>query len=374
MRTDEGLEDGFTKDEQWGDADGFDASKMAEVDELPDGRVIRRAHSFSGKERNRLFLSDNATSFADMSAISGADSAADSRSFVLWDYDRDGWLDLAVVNANAPLLEIYRNEMAQLPGANGRSLAIRFLGGNTSDRPQPGLSSRNGYGATVTVRVGDKTIKREHRCGEGFAAQNSATMLVGIGAADSVESVTVDWPSGRSQVIRDVAADSLLTADEANGEFQTEPYSRSVRAARRVTRSVARLPLGGSSSGGQLKVYMTMATWCAACKAHLPRVARLRQVVGKRVDLIGLPTDESDDRAKLDAYVQQFQPAYDLRTDLTAEERDQVRNLLRTELGREVLPSSFVTNRSGQVLQVFEGLPTLSDLGRLIDAQSGVVR
>ncbi len=67
--------------------------------------------SFSGKERNRLFLSRNAKQFVDLSAISGLDNIADSRVFVVWDFDRDGWQDIAVANSNAPLLSIYRNEL-----------------------------------------------------------------------------------------------------------------------------------------------------------------------------------------------------------------------------------------------------------------------
>ena len=75
-------------------------------------------------------------------------------------------------------------------------IAVRFVGGNHRARPGTGTSNRDGYGARVEVVVDGTTLLREHRCGEGLAAQNSATMLVGIGAHPAAESVTVRWPSG----------------------------------------------------------------------------------------------------------------------------------------------------------------------------------
>ena len=69
--------------------------------------------SHSGHERNRLFLNRAGEQFVDVSGVSGLDDAADGRSFALLDFDRDGWLDIAVVNANAPLLRLYRNGFRQ---------------------------------------------------------------------------------------------------------------------------------------------------------------------------------------------------------------------------------------------------------------------
>ncbi len=69
-----------------------------------------------------------------LSAISGLDSASDSSLFrALLDYDRDGWQDIALVNANEPLIELFHNDIAELPEADKRGMiAIRFVGGNTT--------------------------------------------------------------------------------------------------------------------------------------------------------------------------------------------------------------------------------------------------
>ena len=111
-----------------------------------------------------------------------------------------------------------------------KMLALRFVGGNQKAHPDPGRSCRDGYGAVVTVELGDKRLVREHRCGEGFAAQNSSTLLIGISDHPAASRVSVRWPSGHVQHVDNVAAGTLLTAYEdplqAPGKksFYREPY------------------------------------------------------------------------------------------------------------------------------------------------------
>ena len=147
-----------------------------------------------------MFLNRAGDDFFEASGISGADHPQDARGSAFLDFDRDGWQDVAIVNANAPLFRLLHNEIAASSRGGGENgiVALRFVGGN--DRAAASdWSARDGYGAFVTVEVGDGTLVREHRAGEGFAAQNSATMIVGIGPHDRVRSVQVRWPSGKIQ-------------------------------------------------------------------------------------------------------------------------------------------------------------------------------
>lgn len=231
MRTDdkgfklsgEAKQDGFTQKERARRASNRIASSS---------RINDDGSSQSGHERNHLFLSDGGRQFADISALGAVDSKADGRSFAVWDLDRDGWLDLAVVNANTPLLEVYRNRIGELTARENHFVALRFEGG-----ARPGLagdqrwSARDGYGALVRITLPDGTrLTREHRCGEGFAAQNSATLLVGVGEIERIPRIEVRWPSGRTTHIEDVPADQLVRAFEnpttsPSGEtFLIEPY------------------------------------------------------------------------------------------------------------------------------------------------------
>ncbi len=176
--------------------------------------------SFSGNERNRWFYNQNRNgrrSFADLSTLSGMDSIADGRGFAIWDYNRDGRVDIALSNANAPLLNLYTNQIE----SDNRMVAIRFVGGATTDEPGK-YTSRDGYGAVVTVETSNGlTIKREFRCGEGFAVQNSDTLLVGIGDSGSILKMNIKWPSGITYETKEIEAGTLVTLFENKNDSPT---------------------------------------------------------------------------------------------------------------------------------------------------------
>ena len=186
--------------------------------------------SLSGNERNHLFLNVEGRSFHELSGVSGADSPADGRAFALLDYDGDGWQDLAVVNANSPLLQLFRNRMAKR--ATGRMLAVRLVGGNWTPRASSEWSARDGYGAVVSVDLPTGTIVREQRAGSGFSAQNSSLLRIGLGAVDRVPELRVRWPSGKTQIAEEVPAGALVTVYEnpqhspIRKTFVVAPYGR----------------------------------------------------------------------------------------------------------------------------------------------------
>jgi len=322
-------------------------------------------HSLSGKERNHLFLNEETgKDFTDFSALSGMDSESDSRCFVLFDYDHDGWQDVALVNANQPLMQLFHNDIAKLPGANKRGgmIAIRFVGGNTTSKPSE-FASRDGYGAMVEVELtGGVKLKREHRCGEGYAAQNSSTMIIGIGERSEVASVSVRWPSGKVTSTKGIAEGTLLTVYEnrAAGDFVQSQYrnSRGRLATGEVEKK--RFPIS-KKNPGKVQVYTTTATWCAACIGHLPA---LKQLESEEIALYGIPIDASDDPEKLATYVEQKSPPYQMLAEISSEERQGVTKFIAKELGIEnpLLPSSVITDSDGNVLEVMPGVPTLSQV------------
>jgi len=188
------------------------------------GSRLDAGASLSGYQRNRLFLNLDGRNFIDVSGLSGADSPADGRACAQLDYDRDGRVDLVLVNANEPLCQLYKNGSAA-----GQMLALRFVGGNNRAESSDKWSARDGYGAEVEVVLGEKTLLREHRAGEGFSTQNSATMIIGLGEYEKVDAVRVSWPSGRGHVVEQREARLLWTVYEnaahsaENEAFVTAP-------------------------------------------------------------------------------------------------------------------------------------------------------
>jgi thiol-disulfide isomerase/thioredoxin len=348
--------------------------------------------SFSGKERNHLFLSEEGRQFYEVSSASGADSPCDARSFALIDPDRDGFPDLLVANANAPALQLFRNDIPRLgartvkdggtettlpaPVSQARFVALRFRGGNLTAMKSDELGPRDGYGAVATVVVGKKTLVRELRCGEGLAAQNSSTLLVGIGAADTVDRIEVRWPRGRKTVIESVPAGSLVTLWEESSQspdgkgVAVEPYARPGKKAQPVASAPGTrfLPEGlpRSGAGPALRVYTSMATWCPSCKKELPQIEALKAALGPGVALHGIPVDANDDAETLRRYVAANLPAYELLTSLAPGDLDAAKRLIVETLGTEALPATIVTDGEGRVLAVTGGVPTVSELKKLL--------
>jgi hypothetical protein len=348
-------------------------ARLAGVENRGDTLVV---HSLSGGERNHYFSNRTGQSFTDLSALSGLDTPADSRGFAVLDYDRDGWQDIALVNANQPLFNLYHNEIAA-SGTAPRSgiIALRFIGGSRQNAPAEGLACRDGYGSKIIAELEGLTIIREHRCGDGYAAQHSATMLIGIGAQPAVKRLTVRWPSGRTTVAENVPEGTLLTVSEATdapgGKSVTrQPYrvplpSRSAEPAMvKISRFAAQDT--GADPAARLRIYSSMATWCAACASHLPRQHRLvADLAGQGVALTGVPTDPEDDDAKLNDYLQKRKPPYRLAAAASAEDRALFVSELTSLLGTEpALPSTLVTRADGTIVHAMTGLPTVSDVRR----------
>ena len=192
----------------------FEKTTRAIATRLSDGDFGQ--DPLSGSERNRVFINHSGESFADISNISGADHIADGRSVVLLDYDRDGWQDIAVVNLNAPKLCLFHNQIpSAFPtlSATNRSIHFRFVGGATKEK-HGGLSNRDGVGARLEFQLGGRPHLHEVRRGEGFSAQNSAVVHIGIGSAAMVAGASIRWPSGRTQTLPELPAGSLVTVFE----------------------------------------------------------------------------------------------------------------------------------------------------------------
>lgn len=209
-------------------------ARLAGVERQGDRILV---HSLHGGERNRYFLNRGGRDFVDISGLSGLDDPGDSRGFALLDYDHDGWQDVALVNANQPMFKLFHNEL-RAAGRQGGMVALRFVGGNRTASPSKDFACRDGFGARVTLELGDLRIVRDHRCGEGWSVQNSATMIIGIGAHTNVGVISVRWPSGRVSTTREVSEGTLLTVHENPAEaapgdsFVRTPYRRTKAPAR----------------------------------------------------------------------------------------------------------------------------------------------
>lgn len=348
---------------------------------------LQSGASFSGHERNHVFLNQNGDDYVEVSGISGLDHPGDSRAFAVLDFDRDGWQDMAAVNANAPLFQLFRNRMGERNDPGGM-VAIRFEGGNRFAFPSSEWSSRDAYGARAVLEVEGRELLREHRAGEGLAAQNSATLLVGIGNAEEVTRLQVAWPSGRRSDTTAVPAGTLVTAYEdpsaspTGAPFVLAPYrvrgeslavtasleetapdkaaNRSIRAAQDV------LP----GERARLILYTTVATWCAPCLDELPSLNLLKaSFTNAELEIFGVPYDPEEMPEVLDAWSARYEPPYRILSELKPGQRKAVIQGALDALRIDGLPAAVVTDSEGEVLLVRWGPPSVSELRILLENQ-----
>lgn len=165
-------------------------------------------------------MSRKGKKFTDVSLLSGADHRGDGRSVVLLDFNRDGYMDIASINTNAPKLVLFKNEIS----SQNSFAAFQLIGANQTSNRSKKNSNRNAYGARLTLKVGSLTYVEELRAGEGFSAQNSSTIIIGLGSEENIDSVEVVWPSGRVQNFEGLPVRQLTILREGVPTAFSSPY------------------------------------------------------------------------------------------------------------------------------------------------------
>lgn len=337
-------------------------------------------HSLNGNERNHYFANLSGRAFSDISSISGLDNPADSRGFAVLDYNRDGWQDVALVNANQPLFNLYRSEMAAA-GRRGGMIALRFVGGNQTASPSKEYSNRDGFGARVRVDLGDTKLVREQRCGDGWSTQNSATMIVGIGEKAMANSITIRWPSGKTSTTQNIPEGTLLTVWEdpskapGGDAFQRRDYRAALKTPPVAVQARPVFALAAADTraraGARLRVYTSFTTECIDCRKQLPIQRHLKELLAAEgVDLIAVPVEETDDNNKLAAFNREWQPPARLFNIPPARRKDVAVLFAKATGAASASPATIITDSTGHLLAAQPGVPNLSTLRRLLKQES----
>ena len=178
----------------------------------------------------KLWRNDGGT-FVDVSSSMGINDTGTGKGLLVFDYDKDGDLDLFIVNnGGAPIL--YRNDLAN----DHHWLRVK---------PRGRYSNRDSIGAVVTIMpAGDAPSQyREISGGSHFLAQSEKMAHFGLGdSAAAIPRVKVRWPSGIEQEFADVTVDQVLEVIEPESPYQAwlmENFSAEEREAGLLTDRLA---------------------------------------------------------------------------------------------------------------------------------------
>lgn len=122
------------------------------------------------------------------------------RSMVSLDFNRDHLTDLIINHLDQPaaLLE----NQTDTPG---KSLELELIG--TS-------SERDAIGTRVTLSVSDNQATTAWvTAGDGYLCSDEPTLKFGLGMNQDVDSLVINWPSGKNQTFRNVASGRYLAIE-----------------------------------------------------------------------------------------------------------------------------------------------------------------
>lgn len=165
---------------------------------------------FASFDPDNLLLGTHDGAFVETGHLAGIDLNRRGRGAAIVDFDLDGYLDLLVVNREAPV-SLFHNQGGRTPWGprpmgNWLQIELSQEGGN-----------RNAVGATIVVKSGNETRSRRIQSGGGHASGHSGFVHVGTGVAERAQ-IRVQWPDGEWSAPYRVFANNFVMIERGSTE------------------------------------------------------------------------------------------------------------------------------------------------------------
>jgi hypothetical protein len=153
----------------------------------------------------QLFLNLGGGKFRDMAegVGGGFETPKVGRGLAFGDFDRDGDLDLLMTTNNGPAY-LYRNDQM----AHHQSIRFHLRGT---------ISNRDAIGAVVRLFYNGQSQSRMVRGGSSYLSQSELPVTFGLGMRERIERAVIEWPSGRTEEYKDLAAGKTYECLETKG-------------------------------------------------------------------------------------------------------------------------------------------------------------
>ncbi|HEY3443557.1 MAG TPA: CRTAC1 family protein [Paludibaculum sp.] len=187
----------------------FDADLDGQLDLLVanghiDESISRARHEVTYAQSPHLFLNEGG-SFRDVASQMGPGFLAPkvARGAAFGDFDNDGDLDV-LITTNAGPAYLFRNDLTN----GNRSVRLRLVGTK---------SNRDAIGAIVKFETAGLSGARTVKSGSSYLSQSELPVTIGLGRRETLERVTILWPSGRTEEHRGLKAGQRYQVVEGKG-------------------------------------------------------------------------------------------------------------------------------------------------------------
>lgn len=199
---------------------GGDRSKGYEEAWSTINEAIRSDYTWSGHQRNNLYLNAGGGTFVESASVLGLDCLDDGRAFALADLDGDGRLEVMVKNRTGPQVRVLHNDLTT--GNQGIAFTLRGTSCN-----------RDAIGAVVEIKSSVGSQRQTVTAGSGFLSQHTKSLFFGLGKDSGAVTAVVRWPGGKAEECKDLQAGHKITIEQGRGVRSAEPFRPHV--ARRAT-------------------------------------------------------------------------------------------------------------------------------------------
>ena len=320
-------------------------------------KLFEEGMSFSGFERDGLYLAQGDGTYLNISGVSGIDSITDGRGLAFGDLDNDGDLDVIITPVQELARLVFRNNVGQ----DNAFVRVTLEGTD---------SGRDAFGTVVRLETPVGTQTKIKAGGSGFLSLSDPRLVFGLGpeaAPEDAYPLTVSWPSGLEEHYTAHAGESLLLREGRGKNVLEErrlelprPRSTSDRILRTLALEsgdplpelqLTPVPPSERSSllrsGGRTLVNF-WATWCVPCAVEMPELERAYpQLAAAGIDLVGVSVDTHTDGVP--AYLKEKGATY---PNFVLSETDFPKIFAGDSL---TVPLTLLLDASGNVVEAYSG-------------------
>jgi thiol-disulfide isomerase/thioredoxin len=339
--------------------DGKDEKGALRADQ--NSLMFGQGFSFSGYERDPLYLNLEGKKFTDISGVSGIDSITDGRAGVFADFDNDGDLDVFSTTIQNQAHLLFRNNVGQ----DNNYLRIVLEGGVGTPR--------DAFGSVVRVKTSAGILTKIKSGGAGFISQHDPRLHFGLGKDVRAESVEVTWANGKVERFDgEFAAGATFLLKEGAGKPRPvsvaksdlpDPLTKAQSLARTLKIAIGKpIPdfpvkrLNGVSDTvsklfkpGRRTLINIWATWCLPCAKEMPELEKIKtRLAAQGVDILGLNVD-TEKNVNVRKYVAEKRVSYPILIGGVPA----IESIFATE--ELTVPLSILIDENGLVLDLIPG-------------------